>query len=159
MFASLWNNFSSCWTCSLRFENNFLTIEGVRFASISTFSLWQVEQAEVSGTFSYYRICSLHFDIEENTIIEVYVCFSFSYRCHYYYYSKCLFPILAIYSTDFRGKLRSAYEMVNYRQFIVQQFERESHSSVTNMQNNKKTWYIYVVYLQQKPPPHPPWWA
>jgi hypothetical protein len=35
--------------CSLRFENNFLTIEGVRFASI-----------------------------EENTIIEAFVCFRFA---------------------------------------------------------------------------------
>ena len=56
------------------------------------------------------------------------------------------FSFFTIYNRDFREKLRSAYEMVNYRQFIVQQFKRESHSSVTNMQNNKKKDFVSGVY-------------
>jgi hypothetical protein len=66
------------------------------------------------------------------------------------------FSLFIIYSTDFRGKLRSAYEMVNYRQFIVQQFKRESHSSITNMQNNKKLDTFMLYICNRSPPPHPP---
>jgi hypothetical protein len=77
--------------CSLRFENNFLTIghvrfrfensclaiEFVRFASKIIFVLSNVF-ASFRKLFAYYRRCSLRFDIEENTIIEAFVRFSFA---------------------------------------------------------------------------------
>ncbi len=47
--------------------------------------------------------------------------------------------------------------MVNYRQFIVQQFTRESHSSVTNMQNNKKKLdTLCCIFATEAPPPPTP---
>jgi hypothetical protein len=72
--------------CSLRFENNFLTvghvrfrlensclaIERVRFASKIICVLSNVF-ASFWKYFAYYRRCSLRFDIEENTTIEAFV--------------------------------------------------------------------------------------
>ncbi len=77
--------------CSLRFENNFLTvghvrfrlensclgIESVRFASKIICVLSNVF-ASFRKEYAYYRRCSLRFDIEENTTIEAFVRFRFA---------------------------------------------------------------------------------
>ncbi len=63
--------------CSLCFENNLLTDGRVRFASKIIFVLSNVF-ASFRKYFAYYRRCSLRFDIEENTIIEVFVRFRFA---------------------------------------------------------------------------------
>ncbi len=51
---------SYCRTCSLRFVNNFLIIERVRFASKIIFFLANVF-ALLRNQFSFYLMCSLHF--------------------------------------------------------------------------------------------------
>ncbi len=61
------------------------------------------------------------------------------------------FSLFIIYNTDLREKLRSAYEMVNCRQFIVLQFKRESHSSVTNIKINKKKDFVSGVVMATIP--------
>ncbi len=55
----------------LRFEINFRTFERVRFASVL---LLEVSNAQ-GPVSTYCRMCSLRFDIEENTIIEAFLRF------------------------------------------------------------------------------------
>jgi hypothetical protein len=77
--------------CSLRFENNFLTIGHVRFLLEN--SCVAIERVRFDSKiicvlsnvfasfrkyFAYCRRCSLRFDIEENTIIEAFVRFRFA---------------------------------------------------------------------------------
>ncbi len=71
------NNFSFYILCSLRFENNLLNVGRVRFALKTVFLLSNVF-ASLRKYFLFYRMCSLRFDIEENTIIEAFVRFRFA---------------------------------------------------------------------------------
>jgi hypothetical protein len=71
------NNFLSVRHVRFRFENSFFAIERVCFASKITFVLSNVF-ASFRKNIAYYRWCSLRFDIEENTIIEAFVRFRFA---------------------------------------------------------------------------------
>ncbi len=76
-FLCFVNNFLTIGHVRFCFENSCLAIERVRFATklisvlSNVFALFRKE-------FAYYRRYSLHFDIEENTIIEAFVHFCFA---------------------------------------------------------------------------------
>jgi len=65
-----------CWACLLHFENSFISIECVRFASEIIFLLWNVF-ASLQKYFVYFRKCSLCFNVEESTFIIAFICFCF----------------------------------------------------------------------------------
>ena len=71
------NNFLTIGHVRFRFKNSFLAIERVRFASKINFVLTNVF-ASFRKWLAYCQRCSLRFDIEENTIIEAFVCFRFA---------------------------------------------------------------------------------
>jgi hypothetical protein len=65
-----------CWASLLRFEDSFITIECVQFASEIIVFLSNVS-ANLQKCFVYCRNCSLCFNVEERTIIEAFICFCF----------------------------------------------------------------------------------